>query len=184
MPLRCETRFKKLSFVCSLQSLLLLACSLSTGRRKRCLGSFASEREAAEAYDKAALTLRCVSSHLCPLPHSRLSVVCHECFDTVYFATDLHGLLLRKSRLMVNTDVQATKGEVSHSAGDPLNPWHRSAFQLLRECVDGRHTACTAQECSSQQKGADAPEPEEWMNKGPMEHMHDACNTDVLVFCY
>ena len=29
-----------------------------TGRRKRCLGSFASEREAAEAYDKAALTLR------------------------------------------------------------------------------------------------------------------------------
>lgn len=28
------------------------------GRRKRCLGSFASEREAAEAYDKAALTLR------------------------------------------------------------------------------------------------------------------------------
>lgn len=28
------------------------------GRRKRCLGSFASETEAAEAYDKAALTLR------------------------------------------------------------------------------------------------------------------------------
>ncbi|KAL0049347.1 hypothetical protein WJX82_000095 [Trebouxia sp. C0006] len=31
---------------------------ITAGRRKRCLGSFASEREAAEAYDKAALTLR------------------------------------------------------------------------------------------------------------------------------
>lgn len=31
---------------------------ITAGRRKRCLGSFSSEREAAEAYDKAALTLR------------------------------------------------------------------------------------------------------------------------------
>ena len=37
-----------------------------TGRRKRCLGSFASEREAAEAYDKAALTLR---SNISPFLH-------------------------------------------------------------------------------------------------------------------
>lgn len=31
---------------------------ITAGRRKRCLGSYASELEAAEAYDKAALTLR------------------------------------------------------------------------------------------------------------------------------
>ena len=42
-----------------------------TGRRKRCLGSFASEREAAEAYDKAALTLRSNTS-----PFFQLRIVC------------------------------------------------------------------------------------------------------------
>lgn len=35
----------------------------AAGRKKRCLGSYNSEQEAAEAYDKAALTLRGPSAY-------------------------------------------------------------------------------------------------------------------------
>ncbi len=64
-----HTSHMLLSFV---ESCLKPACVHDrTGRRKRCLGSFASEREAAEAYDKAALTLR---SHISPF--FQLRIVC------------------------------------------------------------------------------------------------------------